>query len=87
MRQLRISLDAPDFVSEIRMEMLRATLQTMASDPDHQDWQTLEQLLDRLHHLPLASLDVCQALISEPQALTMATLLLDNFSSRMAERL
>lgn len=73
--------------SEIRMEMLRATLQTMAANPDHQDWQTLEQLLDRLHHLPLASLDICQALIREPQALTMATLLLDNFSSRMAERL
>lgn len=44
-------------------------------------------LLDRLHHLPLASLDICQALIREPQALAMATLRLDDFSSRLAERL
>ena len=72
---------------EERMRLLRAALRTMAADPQADDWQTLELLLDRLHHLPLASLDICQALIREPQALTMATLLLDNFSSRLAERL
>lgn len=72
---------------EERMRQLRAALRTMAADPQTDDWQTLELLLDRLHHLPLASLDICQALIREPQALTMATLLLDNFSSRLAERL
>ncbi|MEW3863857.1 hypothetical protein, partial [Pseudomonas aeruginosa] len=59
----------------------------MAADPEAEDWQTLELLLDRLHHLPLASLDICQALIREPQALATATLLLDDFSSRLAERL
>ncbi|MFQ2260050.1 STY4851/ECs_5259 family protein [Aeromonas dhakensis] len=73
--------------SKTRMNMLRITLQLMAADPDNEDWITLEQLLDKLHHLPLASLDICQALIREPLALTMATLLLDNFSTRMAERL
>lgn len=72
---------------EERMRLLRAALRTMAADPQAGDWQTLELLLDRLHHLPLASLDICQALIREPQALTMATLLLDDFSSRLAERL
>lgn len=72
---------------EERMCQLRAALHTMAADPEAEDWQTLELLLDRLHHLPLASLDICQALIREPQALTMATLLLDDFSSRLAERL
>lgn len=70
-----------------RMSMLRTALQLMAADPENEDWLTLEQLLDKLHHLPLASLDICQALIREPLALAMATLLLDNFSSRMAERL
>lgn len=73
--------------SQTRMRMLRAALQLMAANPEDDDWHTLEQLLDKLHHLPLASLDICQALIHEPLALTMATLLLDNFSSRMAERL
>ncbi|MEA9424947.1 hypothetical protein VCX83_24605, partial [Aeromonas caviae] len=73
--------------SPTRMSMLRTALQLMAADPENQDWLTLEQLLDKLHHLPLASLDICQALIREPLALAMATLLLDNFSSRMAERL
>ncbi|PCB63049.1 hypothetical protein CJT72_30495, partial [Pseudomonas aeruginosa] len=72
---------------EERMRQLRAALRAMAADPQADDWQTLELLLDRLHHLPLASLDICQALIREPQALTMATLLLDDFSSRLAERL
>lgn len=72
---------------EERLRLLRAALRSMAADPQADDWQTLELLLDRLHHLPLASLDICQALIREPQALTMATLLLDNFSSRLAERL
>ena len=72
---------------EERMCQLRAALHTMAADPEAEDWQTLELLLDRLHHLPLASLDICQALIREPQALTTATLLLDDFSSRLAERL
>ncbi len=73
--------------SPTRMSMLRTALQLMAADPENEDWITLEQLLDKLHHLPLASLDICQALILEPLALTMATLLLDNFSSRMAKRL
>lgn len=73
--------------SPTRMSMLRTALQLMAADPENEDWLTLEQLLDKLHHLPLASLDICQALIREPLALAMATLLLDNFSSRMAERL
>lgn len=72
---------------EVRMQKLRATLSFMAADPEAKDWQMLEQLLDRLHHLPLASLDIYQALIREPQALAMATLLLDDFSSRLAERL
>lgn len=72
---------------EERMHLLRAALHTMAAAPQADDWQTLELLLDRLHHLPLASLDICQALIREPQALTMATLRLDDFSSRLAERL
>lgn len=73
--------------NEARMHMMRAALQSMTSNPEDEDWQTLELLLDRLHHLPLASLDICQALIHEPLALTMATLLLDDFSRRMAERL
>ncbi|WP_325162810.1 STY4851/ECs_5259 family protein [Stutzerimonas frequens] len=73
--------------SEERMHLLRATLRLMAAAPKVEDWQILELLLDRLHHLPLASLDICQALIREPQALAMATLLLDDFSSRLAERL
>ena len=72
---------------EKRMRLLRASLRSMASNPEAEDWQALELLLDRLHHLPLASLDICQALIREPQALAMATLLLDDFSSRLAERL
>lgn len=72
---------------EDRMRLLRAALHDLAADPQAKDWQTLELLLDRLHHLPLASLDICQALIHEPQALTMATLMLDDFSSRLAERL
>lgn len=72
---------------EERMRLLRAALRAMAADPEAEDWQTLELLLDRLHHLPLASLDICQALIREPQALAMATLRLDDFSSRLAERL
>lgn len=72
---------------EERMRLLRAALRSMAADPEAEDWQTLELLLDRLHHLPLASLDICQALIREPQALAMATLRLDGFSSRLAERL
>lgn len=71
--------------SPTRMRMLRIALQLMAADPENEDWITIEQLLDKLHHLPLASLDICQALIREPLALTMATLLLDNFASRMAE--
>ena len=70
-----------------RMALLREALRTMAANLQADDWQTLELLLDRLHHLPLASLDIYQALICEPQALTMATLLLDDFSSRLAERL
>lgn len=70
-----------------RMRMLRAALRSMTADTQGKDWQTLELLLDRLHHLPLASLDICQALIREPLALAMATLRLDGFSSRMAERL
>jgi len=74
-------------VGDARMRRLRAALRSMAADPEAEDWQTLELLLDRLHHLPLASLDICQALICEPQALAMATLLLDDFSSRLAERL
>jgi len=73
--------------SPTRMSMLRTALQLMAADPENDDWLTLEQLLDKLHHLPLASLDICQALIREPLALAMATLLLENFSCRMAERL
>jgi hypothetical protein len=73
--------------SDARMLRLRAALHSMAADPEAEDWQTLELLLDRLHHLPLASLDICQALIQEPKALAMATLLLDDFSSRLAERL
>lgn len=72
---------------EIRMDMLISALQSMTDDTEHQDWQTLEALLDKLQHLPLASLDICQALIREPAALVTATLLLDNFSSKMAERL
>jgi len=72
---------------EGRMHQLRSALRAMAADPGDEDWHTLELLLDRLHHLPLASLDICQALIREPQALAMATLLLDDFSSRLAERL
>jgi hypothetical protein len=71
----------------VRMHLLRNSLHDMATKPKAEDWQTLEQLLDRLHHLPLASLDICQALIREPQALAMATLLLDDFSSRLTERL
>ncbi len=71
----------------VRMQLLRAALHDMATKPKAEDWHTLEQLLDRLHHLPLASLDICQALIHEPQALAMATLLLDDFSSRLTERL
>ncbi len=73
--------------AEERMKMLRRALHSMATAPDDKDWQTLEVLLDKVHHLPLASLDICQALIREPLALVMATLLLDNFSSRMVERL
>lgn len=72
---------------EVRMEMLISTLQSMVNDPNNEDWQTLEALLDKLQHLPLASLDICQALIREPSALVTATLLLDNFASKMAERL
>lgn len=72
---------------EERMRLFRDALRGMAADPQAEDWQALELLLDRLHHLPLASLDICQALINEPQALAMATLLLDDFSSRLAERL
>lgn len=72
---------------EERMLLLRAALNGMATDLEAEDWQNLELLLDRLHHLPLASLDIFQALIREPQALAMATLLLDEFSSRLAERL
>lgn len=70
-----------------RMLLLRSALHSMTADPQAADWQRLELLLDRLHHLPLASLDICQALIREPQALAMATLLLDGFSTRLAERL
>ena len=70
-----------------RMQLITDTLHSMATKPKDDDWQTLEYLLDRLHHLPLASLDICQALIREPQALAMATLLLDDFSSRLTERL
>lgn len=73
--------------NKARLRLIRAALHDMASAPQADDWQTLELLLDRLHHLPLASLDIYQALIREPQALTMATLLLDDFSSRLAERL
>lgn len=72
---------------EERLRLLRAALSNMADDPKSEDWQTLELLLDKLHHLPLASLDICQALIQEPKALAMCTLLLDDFSSRLAERL
>lgn len=72
---------------EERMRLLRDALRGMAADPQAEDWQALELLLDRLHHLPLASLDIYQALINEPRALAMATLLLDDFSSRLAERL
>lgn len=72
---------------EERMRMLRAALKSMANQPRSEDWQTLELLLDRLHHLPLASLDICQALIREPLTLAIATLLLDDFSSRFAERI
>lgn len=72
---------------EERMHLLRAALCAMSADPQAEDWRTLELLLDRLHHLPLASLDIWQALILEPQALAMATLLLDDFSNRVAERL
>lgn len=82
---LRAALCEAD--GEERMRLLRTALRSMADDPRARDWQTLEQLLDRLHHLPLASLDICQALILEPQALATATLLLDGFSSRLAERL
>lgn len=38
----------------------QAALRTMAADPQADDWQTLELLLDRLHHLPLASLDIAR---------------------------
>lgn len=72
---------------EERMCLLGAALRSMAADPQAEDWQTLEHLLDRLHHLPLASLDICLALSREPQASAMATLLLDDFCSRFAERL
>ena len=71
----------------VRMQLLRNVLHDMATKPEDEDWQTLELLLDRLHHLPLASLDVFKALTLEPQALAMATLLLDDFSSRLTERL
>lgn len=70
-----------------RMSLLRQALRDMAINPKNEDWQTLERLLDHVHQLPLASLDICQALICEPQALAMATLRLDDFSSRFAERL
>lgn len=73
--------------SKERMRLLRAALRPLATAPQAEDWQMLEQLLDRLHHLPLASLDIFQALIREPQTLAMATLRLDGFSSRLAERL
>lgn len=73
--------------AEVRISMLRSALRLMAAAPNDQDWQTLENLLERLHHLPLASLDICQALICEPAAIVMATLLLDGFACRMAERL
>ena len=81
---LRLALCEAD--GQVRLQMLRAALQSMTTNPQDADWQTLEHLLDRLHHLPLASLDICQALIREPKALAMATLLLDDFSSRFAER-
>lgn len=85
MSPLREALCEED--SKERMQKLRDTLRSMVNDPEAEDWQTLELLLERLHHLPLASLDIFRALINEPQALAMATLLLDNFSSRLAERL
>lgn len=72
---------------EERSRLLRAALGNMADDPRSEDWQTLELLLDKLHHLPLASLDLFQALIREPKALAMCTLLLDDFSSHLAERI
>ncbi|MBE0507043.1 MAG: hypothetical protein IBX50_10045 [Marinospirillum sp.] len=72
---------------EERSRLLREALSKMADDPKSEDWQTLELLLEKLHHLPLASLDICQALIQEPKALAMCTLRLDDFSSHLAERL
>lgn len=70
-----------------RLSQIRSALRAIATTPEAEDWKTVELLLDELHHLPLASLDLCQALICEPQALTMATLLLDDFACRLAESL
>lgn len=70
-----------------RRILLRDIFQATSLSPEHRNWEKLEALIDNLHHLPLASLDIFQALIKEPQAMAMATLIMDDFSSRLAERL
>lgn len=70
-----------------RISLMGDVFYAMSLDPTHRGWDKLEILVDKLHHLPLASLDIFQVLIGEPQAMAMATLVLDDFASRLAERL
>lgn len=71
---------------ETRINTLRNTLQNMANNVEHEDWETLDLIINKLDHLPLLSLDIYLALSREPAALAMAVLLIDSFAYLMVER-
>lgn len=70
-----------------RIDALAAGLRTIADAPDHHDWWWIEQLVEKVGHLPLPSLDLWVALIRVPAAVVMAHLRVDGFASRISPRL
>jgi len=70
-----------------RIDALAAGLAAIAEDPDHEDWWWIEQLVEKIAHLPLPSLDLWVALIRVPAAVVMAHLRVDGFASRISPRL
>lgn len=70
-----------------RIDALAVGLRAIAEDPGHDDWWWIEQLVEKIGHLPLASLDLWIALIRVPAAVVMAHLRVDGFASRISPRL
>lgn len=70
-----------------RIDALAAGLAAIAEDPGHEDWWWIEQLVEKIAHLPLPSLDLWIALIRVPAAVVMAHLRVDGFASRISPRL